>query len=95
MIQPSELQLQEVVSSITSFLSTKNGSRPLSRSQSQNSSQISSHPPLQNESHPSSAQMLPDVTNTDDDNLFEEDIAEDAQMNHLFDEEILQQTIVG
>jgi hypothetical protein len=35
------------------------------------------------------------VTNTDDDNLFEEDFAEDAQMNHLFDEELLHQTIIG
>jgi hypothetical protein len=38
--------------------------------------------------------MLPDVTNMDGSNLFEEDFAEDAQMNHLFDQEILQQTIV-
>jgi hypothetical protein len=39
--------------------------------------------------------MLPDVTNMDGSNLFEEDFAEDAQMNHLFDQEILQQTIDG
>ncbi len=35
------------------------------------------------------------ITNTNDDNLFEEDFAEDAQMNHLFDEELLDGTIIG
>jgi hypothetical protein len=84
-------------SSITSFVSAKSGSRPPLHSYSKTSFQISSHPPLQNDSCPSSAQMLPGaslvVTNTDDGNLFEEDFAEDTQMNHLFDKELLQKTI--
>jgi hypothetical protein len=60
---------------------------------------MGSCPLLQTDSCPSSAQMLPGaslaVTNTDDDNIFEEDFAEDAQMNHLFNEELLHQTIIG
>jgi hypothetical protein len=60
---------------------------------------MGSRPPSQNHSRPSSAQMPHGtslvITNTNDDNLFEEDFAEDAQMNHLFDEELLDGTIIG
>jgi hypothetical protein len=81
--------------------SPQSGSHPPSHSHSCSSSQIGSRPPSQNCSRHSSSQILSSTphstgtTNTNDDDLFDDNFAEDTQMNHLFEEELLGRTIIG
>jgi hypothetical protein len=93
------------VNLIGSRPSSQSGSRPASRSHSRSSSQIGSRPPSRNNSRTSLASVLPstprdtpfintNTDNTDDDDLLN-DFSEDAQMNHLFEEEMLDGTIIG
>jgi hypothetical protein len=91
------------VNLIGSRPSSQSGSRPPSRSHSRSSSQIGSRPPSRNHSRHSSEQRLPSTprgtalltTNTNDDNFFDDDFAQDAEMNHLFEDELLDGTMIG